>query len=571
MKRLTYILLSLMTFGLLSSCDLEKLPYDSMEDETALTTEAGVYNATLGNYSFLKSEYFVKPFHYIPEFGSDNVALSGSTTDGLFFLYNLQRNEDNNHLSGLWQNSFKVIVACNKILEAVEEGQSNEMDILIGENHYLRAFLYFTMVNAFGRPYAQDGGNSLGVPLKLTSNIEEFPPRAKVSEVYAQIEKDLLKAESLLSSEKNSCYASKEVAQALLSRVYLYKEEHAKCIEYSNKVINSGRYSLLTGKKYKEYPQHLPEENDETIFALRHLTDIDLPDGEPSWGIWRPYLTVGAMYSQIDGMGWGEMYASSSLREVMNQYPQDLRHAFIEPQFIEGDNGRIKTVQWTEEFYDDKQKHERYRYVVKEVKEEDVDGILKYYFEEGGVKTYVEKEDEGGIVRNYVMLDGKKQYAELTYKMHDRNGYLKYYVVKCSRQEGKTQNWSPVVSRLAEMYLNKAESYAKQTSPDVVKALENVNIIRERANIPEYTDVPAGRTILDIVLQERRVELAYEGHRKYDVFRNGLTLNRRYPGTHDLGSVTAVRLEVEASANEIVCLIPQSEIDAYPIDLQQNP
>lgn len=569
MKKLTYILLTLMTIGIFSSCDLEKMPYESMSDQMALSTEEGLYNATLGNYSFLKSEYFVKPFHYIPEFGSDNVALSGSTTDGLFYLYNLQRNKDNGHLSGLWGNSFKVIIACNKVIEKAEEGKSSEMDNLIGENYYLRAFLYFTMVNAFGRPYAQDNGESLGVPLKTTSDPDEFPIRSKVSEVYAQIEADLLKAETLLKSEKNSCYASKEVAQALLSRVYLYMEDHAKCIEYSDKVINSGRYSLIQGKDYAEYPVHLPEDNIETIFALRHLTDTDLPDGNPSWGQWRPYLTVGAMYSHIDGMGWGEMYASSSLREVMNQYPQDLRHAFIEPQFIEGDNGKIRTVQWTEEFYDENQQHERYRYVVKEVQEEEVDGTMKYYFEEEGTKTYVEEEIAGDITRNYVMLGGEKQYAELTYKMKSRNGYPKYYVVKCSRQEGETQNWSPVVSRLAEMYLNRAESYAKQNNS--AKALENINVIRERAQIPAYTEVPEGRTILDVVLQERRVELAYEGHRKFDVFRNKLTLNRRYPGTHDLGSATAVRLEVPYTANEVRCYIPQREIDAYPVELQQNP
>lgn len=567
MKRLTYILLLVLTVGIFSSCDLEKLPYESMNDEVALSTEEGLYAATLGNYSFLKSEYFVKPFHYIPEFGSDNVALSGSTTDGLFYLYNLQRNKDNGHLSGLWSNSFKVVIACNKVIEKAEEGKSTEMDNLIGENYYLRAFLYFTMVNAFGRPYAQDAGSSLGVPLKLSSDVNEFPPRAKVSEVYAQIEADLLKAEGLLQSSKNSAYSSKEVAQSLLSRVYLYMENHDKCIEYSDKVINSGRYELVNGDYYQKYPQHLPEDNPETIFALRHLTEIDLPQG---WGQWNAYLTVGAMYSHIDGMGWGEMYASKSLRDVMNQYPQDLRHAFIEAQFVEDDNGnKIRTIQWSEEFDDANQGHERYRYVVKDVLEEDVSGTMKYFFEEGGSKTYVEEEVEGDITRNYIMLGSDKQYVELTYQMKARNGYPKYYVVKCSRQEGKTQNWSPIVSRLAEIYLNRAESYAKKGNTSAT--LADINMIRERSQIPTYSSLPTGKSLLDIVLQERRVELAYEGHRKYDVFRNKLTLNRRYPGTHDLGSATAVRLEVPYTANEVACYIPQREIDSYPIELQQNP
>ena len=38
-------------------------------------------------------------------------------------------------------------------------------------------------------------------------------------------------------------------------------------------------------------------------------------------------------------------------------------------------------------------------------------------------------------------------------------------------------------------------------------------------------------SVEDIVADERRMELAFEGHRFFDVFRNGQDMDRRYPGS----------------------------------------
>ena len=58
---------------------------------------------------------------------------------------------------------------------------------------------------------------------------------------------------------------SKEAAQALLSRVYLYMENNDKTIEYADKVINSGKYSLLSTTELPLYSTKTPENNQETI------------------------------------------------------------------------------------------------------------------------------------------------------------------------------------------------------------------------------------------------------------------------------------------------------------------
>src|SRR5690606_11561209 len=148
-------------------------------------------------------------------------------------------------VNDFWEQSYKNIVGTNIVLEKLEEGSSVENDHLIAENLSLRSMLYFYLTNVFGRPYTQ-GTENLAVPLKLSSDVNENPPRATVGEVYAQIESDLLKAESLFTAEKSNVYASKEAAQALLARVYLYKNQNEKAIAYANKVINSGKYNLLS-------------------------------------------------------------------------------------------------------------------------------------------------------------------------------------------------------------------------------------------------------------------------------------------------------------------------------------
>ena len=82
--------------------------------------------------------------------------------------------------------------------------------------------MYFELVNWFAKQYAVDP-NAEGVPLVLTYDPLAKPNRAKVSEVYAQIDKDLSDAVGLLNATKNSSYVTKYVARALQSRVALFK------------------------------------------------------------------------------------------------------------------------------------------------------------------------------------------------------------------------------------------------------------------------------------------------------------------------------------------------------------
>lgn len=74
--------------------------------------------------------------------------------------------------------------------------------------------------------------------------------------------------------------------------------------------------------------------------------------------------------------------------------------------------------------------------------------------------------------------------------------------------------------RLAELYLNIAECYAELGNDE--KALEYMNVIRERAGVPGLTAAMAaqsGMSVRDWVRNERFVELYNEGVRYYDIRR----------------------------------------------------
>jgi starch-binding outer membrane protein, SusD/RagB family len=97
------------------------------------------------------------------------------------------------------------------------------------------------------------------------------PSRAKVSEVYAQIDADLSAAFSNMSSTtKNSSYASKYVARALQARVALFKGDWNAAKTAALDVVNNGGYSLATAANLFNYwKSPAPVSNKlETIFEV---------------------------------------------------------------------------------------------------------------------------------------------------------------------------------------------------------------------------------------------------------------------------------------------------------------
>lgn len=81
-----------------------------------------------------------------------------------------------------------------------------------------------------------------------------------------------------------------------------------------------------------------------------------------------------------------------------------------------------------------------------------------------------------------------------------------------------TFGWDNIpVIRTSEMYLTRAEANARAGNEDL--ALQDLNKMRQRAGIAVV--MLQGQALIDAIMKERRIELAFEGHRWYDLTRLG--------------------------------------------------
>lgn len=162
-----------------------------------------------------------------------------------------------------------------------------------------------------------------------------------------------------------------------------------------------------------------------------------------------------------------------------------------------------------------------------------------------------------------------------------KNGLNLYGTMKCSGQNGSNTLWSPPFIRRAEIILNKAEAYAHKG--DVTNALKFVNAIRERrfTDGKDHGKSATSANVLDVVLNERRVELSFEGFRFYDLRRNHRDIVRNYWGFHtntynaggvdkDAPGLGADGVTTKWNDNKLTLPVPTQEINNNRL-AKQNP
>ena len=339
------------------SCSLDREPKGYATKEKILE-EPGKVIGDLVNGVYAQLKAWSDPMHRCGEYAGDNIMIRGASTDPFFEFITFSRTPNNDRLQSFWDNSYKAIAQASNIIEMLGASADREIKEKIGECYFVRGLLYFYLVRAFGRPYYQAPETNLGVPVvtQIPKNVLgdfSLPDRMTVEKTYEQAIADLKKAEELLPSASAQPFrGSKEAAQALLSRVYLYMSgtydqpnvAYAKlAVEYATKVISSGKYALLPRDEFMKYNTILPENNKESIFVIRRLAS--------EFSGYDHYYGVGGMYANIGGMGWGEMYASAKYLALLdetgrNDYRPDQRRivdaraAFIEPVYKKGNRQR---------------------------------------------------------------------------------------------------------------------------------------------------------------------------------------------------------------------------------------
>ena len=554
-------------------------------DQVADNQEVLFDNMLNGMYAQLKT--WSDPMHRLGEYAGDNMMIRGASTDAFYEFITYSRTPDNYRLQNFWDYGYKAIAQASNIINMAKDTDDPEIKSKLGECYYVRGMMYFYLCRAFGRPYYQAPDKNLGVPIVNGTPSEEeisnlsLPDRSTVKDTYQQAINDLRTAESLITTSfKSADYASKEAAQAMLSRVYLYMSgtyenpntEYADSARYyADLIINSPQFSsgLVSREDYMKSARTAPENYPEAIFVIKRLA-TDFPGFDYYYGI-------GGMYSNIGGMGWGEMYASAKYIELLDETKRndwrkgdegivDARAKFIEPQYITDDNGKYTEVL---RFITPNTAGTGYTYVQLPVNEGrtecwtvDENNKPKDRYPISLYSGRTPEEEYYTI--NY---NGATYTGVIDYKMALNNGYPMFYITKCSREDNlESQLHSPIISRLDEMYLNRAEAYVKLGQLE--NARIDVNEIRKRAINEQatYDSNTFSANAAELVDKERQLELAYQAERSYDVFRNGGTLTRQYPGPHPTSDVLATDYRV-------TYYIPQTAINSYPngSTLTQNP
>lgn len=231
--------------ALMSSCTKDFLNKQPISQGTAgnyYKTASEAEGGLVGAYqqAFLNDQYWVWDYTTNGDARADNCYAGGDNPDN-FGVDNFTLTSLNGNVTRDWQGLYQDIYAANIVLDFVPkipatQFSGNRQQEILSEVKFIRALSYFQLVTTYG-----------DVPLILsTLNVPSKPTRTAATAVYAQIEKDLTDAESVLPvSFANVGHATKGAVQALLAKVYAQEGKYQLCSTYCDKVINSGQYSLV--------------------------------------------------------------------------------------------------------------------------------------------------------------------------------------------------------------------------------------------------------------------------------------------------------------------------------------
>lgn len=486
--------------------------------------------------SFARDTY-IRDYFFMSELRGDNVTQSLRTEDSTYEFNTYDDTPYSDAMSGFWYASYEIIHGCNQNIELMKEGESVETDHLIGECYFLRALAHFNLVNLFATPYSR-GQEKPGVIIR-TSTDRSRGIRATVGQVYDQVVSDLEKASRLMKNgvrRGDASYVSYDSARALLTRVYLYMGKYRYCVAVAEEMLGGNPSSKLAA--IDSYFSNT-RTSEETLWCVS-MTSDDLIDFDMSEN-----LPIGAMYYRGNGWGWCELFWSDPLVELMLRHPEDKRLAYLEIQHKTND-GR-KMVYWPSIAYNQNYRSNTMLFDVNFDMDAETN-VINYNGQAYTVRRTVERT---GYPEYYIENlysndnDGFLGINQTKVYVRDnilnnrgesvKNGFPMYSMSKFSNQDGHSTLASPAFLRWGEVVLNLAEAYAHLGNEQ--EALRYVNVIRSRAGIPTWSGTDAYKAegydnVLDVVLDERRLELCFEGHRAFDLYRNSRSIDRRFAGVH---------------------------------------
>jgi starch-binding outer membrane protein, SusD/RagB family len=314
-------ILMILTAGIMfTACEdsLVRFPEQSLDESVAFSSRATAEASLNGVYSQAQLiEVFGSQPQIVQDYMADNTFFVGSFPT-LQDINNYVTTSPNVSIQSWWQVHYRAINGANLVIDnvpnisdpAMTEAISNR---IIGEAKFLRAILYFSLVNQFAQPYNLDNGASLGVPLVLTgfTGEIEYPSRATVAEVHAQIRQDLVEAMDAVTGT-NRGRASQAACAAYLSRLHLYRGEYQQAADFAKMVLDNSNYSVAS-----DFSFYSPNLNSEHVFAI---VNSAIDNGRTGAGGWASY------HRPPQQGGRGDCAFDPSLEAAFESEADDLRY-----------------------------------------------------------------------------------------------------------------------------------------------------------------------------------------------------------------------------------------------------
>ena len=446
----------------------------------------------------------------------------------------------------IWARSYRSIREVNYALARINEvGMSTKRtNRLIAELKFIRAFRYLDLIRNYGEVVLiGDKVSQLNDDFTDASLFDRRPVAEGIAYAVSQLDEAAAGLPVSTGSQYGEGRATKGAALALKSRLLLYAasplytggagstQKWAEAAAAAKAVMDMGNYSLYQGGYDKLFTTE--GSNSEYIFArFYNLSALHLaleiangPNGYGGWGGNLPLQSLVDDYEMADGSTFSWDNPAHAADPYSNRDPR-----FYQTVLFNGASYKDRSIET---------------------------------FRPGGRDS----------------ADGPDNWNT------SKTGY---YLRKFMREDlpiinpwgiAGVQNW--IYIRYGEILLNYAEAQNEAVGPDA-SVYAAINAIRQRAGMP---DLPAGLSQSDMrerVHHERRIELAFEEHRFYDVRRwmtadvientpaYGINVTKLSNGTFTYERKVALQGK-SFSTKHYWLPIPRTEIQASNGKLKQNP
>lgn len=528
----------------LTSCDdlLDTKPQgvftdEQIGDEEAVDLMTSAY-ATLLNHYFGNNESFAGPINnWVFDVRSDDALKGGDGVTMEGYMHQLEVGNvqsDNDVANFKWRNNYFSISRCNTAIRGIKASGSisdNDKESFAAEMKTLRAYYYFDMLRIFLKfPYFDEN-----VANPSECRADEYS-RDQIAEFIKQDLRDSY--EALPETQSQVGRFNKYVAAALLAKVDLFTSDWAEAEKYAGYVISSGQYQL-----YDNFlDMSKPEFNNqyESVLAIQ-FSSANSPDQYNFNNCLNCTWSEGNLYGNGD-----DFYLAS--QNLVNAFRTDA-------------NG----LPYLNGAPDDKN-------VDKADFEGNVDPRLDFTLGRIGMpwRSHMYNEKWCRNFELYGQYSGKKPYPA------PESPFVKPGIVPWG-----ASSLNCILIRYADVMLMKAEALIEQNK-DLDEARRLINDIRRKADRsvdPAYEPVDCNPMVASYMVgqypatgwnqdyarkavrMERRIELAMEGHRWFDLVRWGNvveTMNNYYASEV---KVRSYYQGANLTSDEIYFPIPVNQVD----------